>query len=90
MLWVINGGPPGFLEERATVQREIANRQAEIRAEKAQAAAKKAAQPPKPNKAAASPPRQLPKRQSRDDANLKMTGAVTQFWLLLCELPTYQ
>ena len=89
-MWVISGGPAQYHGERVMVLIKIADRQREIKAEKAQAAAKKAARQRKPKKAAAGPPRQLPKRQSRDDANLKITGAMTHSWLLLYELSTDQ
>ena len=75
MNWVYHKGPAGYLEEKAKVLKEIADRTAEIKAEKAQAAAKKAARPPKPSKPAAGPSRLLPDRQSRDEAKLRMTGA---------------
>ena len=51
----------------------MAARMARSEAEKARAAARKAALPPTPSIAA--PPRQLPKRQSKDDANLRISGA---------------
>ena len=77
MDWVFKGPPAGYLEEKDKMLTEITNRQAEIRAEKAQAAAKKAAKPPKPKQAALGPPRQLLGRQSKDDANLKISGEGT-------------
>ena len=70
MSWVKANPPAGYQEDREKLLREIAQRQAE----KAQAAARKAAKPPKPSKAAAGPARQVPKRHSKDEANLKTAG----------------